>query len=166
MLSAGVAGGRQRHDHVGTNHADQPHVVGGDLLAAPFFERLVDPERVAEIDRPGEVLFRAVEAVKRRQLAGAEDAERFENLRADLVLSAVAARRGRQRGAVALPAVQLHEQPVVLVVGMRGGVHEDAGVGQMTQHQPEGDVPLLVVERHDPHLSKGDGRKRRKEEEG
>ncbi len=39
---------------------------------------------------------------------------------------------------------------------MRGGVHEDADVAQMTQRQTERDVSLLFVERHDAHLGAGD----------
>ena len=160
VLAAGVAGRRQRDDHVRTNRANQAHVVGGDLVASPLLERLVDAERVAEIDRAREVLLGAVEAVQRRELAGAQHAERLENLRADLVLAAVAARRRRQRRAVSLSAIQHHQQPVVLVVGMRRGVHEDAGVGEMPQRESERDVPLLFVERHDAHLGDGNRGKR------
>ena len=166
MLAAGVAGRRQRDDDVGTNRANQPHVVGGDLLAAPLLERLVDAERVAEVDRAREVLLGAVEAVQRGELAGAQHAERLEDLRADLVLAAVAARRGRQRRAIALAAVQHHQQPVVLVVGVRGGVHEDAGVAEVPQHQAERDVPLLLVERHDAHLRRRKGDQRGEDEKG
>ena len=91
--------------------------------------------------------------MQRRQLAGTQHAERFEDLRADLVLSAIAARRRRQRRPVALPAIQHHQQPVVLVVGMRRRVHEDADVAEVPQREPEGDVALLFVERDDAHLS-------------
>ena len=90
--------------------------------------------------------------MQRRELFGPQHAERFENLRADFVLPAVAARGGRERRPVALAAVQHHEQPVVLIVGMRGGVHEDAGVAEMPERQPERDMPALVVERNHPHL--------------
>ena len=55
------------------------------------------------------------------QLLGPEDAERLEDLRADFVLSAVAARGRRERRPVTLAPVQHHEQRVVLVVGMRRG---------------------------------------------
>ena len=134
-------------------------------LAAPLLERLLDAERVAEVDRAREVLLGAVEAMQRRQLLGAQDAERLEDLRADLVLSAVAARRRRQRRAKTLTAIEHHQQPVVLVVGMRRGVHEDADVRQVAQRQPERDVTLLVVERHDAHLGKGNRGQRGDEDE-
>ena len=127
-----------------------------DLLAAPLLERLLDAERVAEVDRAREVLFGAVEAMHRRELFGPQHAERLEDLRADLVLAAIAARRRRERGSIAEPAVQHHEQRVVLVVGMRGGLHEDAGVAQMSEHQAQRDMPLLLVERHDAHLRSQD----------
>jgi hypothetical protein len=152
MLAAGVAGRRQRDDHVGADRPDQPHVVGGDLLTAPLLEGLVDAERVAEVDRAREVLLGAVEAMQRGQLAGAQDAERLEDLRTDFVLAAVAARRRRERRAIAEAAVQHHEQPVVLVVGMRRRVHEDAGVDKVAQRQAERDMPVLLVDRHDAHL--------------
>ena len=66
---------------------------------APLLERLVDAERVAEIDGAREVLLRAVEAMQRRELLRPQHAERLENLGADLVLPAVAARRRRERRA-------------------------------------------------------------------
>src|SRR2546427_4607658 len=87
-----------------------------------LFRSLIEAERIAEVDRAREVLLRAVEPMQRRELLGPQHAERFENLRADFVLPAVAARRGREHCTVALAAVQHHEQPVVLIVGMRGGV--------------------------------------------
>ena len=122
---------------------------------APLLERLVDVDRVAEVDRAREVLLGAVEPMQRGQLLGPQHAERLEQLRADLVLSAVAARRRRERRAIALPAIEHHEQPVVLVVGMRGGHHVDAGVGQVAQRQAERDVALLLVDRDDAHLRRG-----------
>src|ERR1051326_3449228 len=102
MLSAGVAGRRQRDDHVRTNRANQSNVVRRELVAAPLLERLLDAERVAEVDGAREVLLGAVEAVQRGELACAQHAERFEDLRTDLVLPAVAARRRRQRGPLPL----------------------------------------------------------------
>ena len=38
---------------------------------------------------------------------------------------------------------------------MRRRVHEDADVGEMAQREPERDVALLLVERHDAHLARG-----------
>src|SRR5204862_3878336 len=120
MLAAARAAGHERDHDVGADHSNEPDEVARDLVASPFLERLVDAERVAEVDGAGEVLFGAVEAMKRRELLGAQHAERFEELGTDLVLSAVAAGRRRQRGALALSAVEHPEQAIVLVVGMRG----------------------------------------------
>jgi hypothetical protein len=46
------AGARGRHgrDHVRPDGTDQADEVAGDLVAAPFLERLVDAEREAEVD--------------------------------------------------------------------------------------------------------------------
>ena len=134
-------------DDVGARHADQAHVIADDLVTSPFLERLFDAERVAEVDRAREVLLGRVEAMHRRELFGAQHRERIEQLRADLVLAAVAARRRRQNGAHALPAIQLHVQRVVLVVGMGRRLHEDAGVAQLAQRQPERDGTILEIDR-------------------
>ena len=75
----------------------------------------------------------------RAELFGPQNGERVEDLRADFVLPAVAAGGRREDRPHALAAVQHHVQRVVLVVGMRGGLHEHAGVGQMPQHQTERD---------------------------
>ena len=152
VLSAAGAIGPQAEDHVGTNHPNQTDEVAGDLVAAPLLECLVDGERKAEVHRAGEILLRAVEAVQRRELLGPQHAERLEDLRADLVLAAVAPGGRRQRGAKSQPAVQHHQQAVVLVVGMSGRVHEDAGVAEVPERQAQRDVALVVVERDDAHL--------------
>ena len=89
---------------------------------------------------------------------------RREDFRTDLGLPAIAARRGRQRGAVALSPIQHHQQPVVLIVRVRRGVHEDAGVREMPQHQPERNVSLLFVERNDAHLCGREGDQRGQDE--
>src|SRR5207253_10474304 len=96
----------QSDDDVGTNRAHEAHEVGDDLVAAPFLERLLDAEGEAKVDRAGEVLLGAVEAVQGRELLGSQHAQGLEDLRADLILPAVAARGRRQRGAVTLTAVQ------------------------------------------------------------
>ena len=72
----------------------------------PLLEGFLGAERVAEIHGAGEVLLGAVELVRRQQLFGAQDAERVEQLRPDLVLPAVAARRRHQRHAHARAAAR------------------------------------------------------------
>ena len=152
MLSAVVPGWRHPEDHVRADRSDHPHVVGGDFVTSPLLERLVDAERVAEVDRAREVLLRAVEAMQCRELLRPQNAEGFEDLRSDFILSAVAASGRDEGGAVALAAIQHHEQPVVLVVRMRRRFHHDADVGEMAKREPERDMALLRVEWRDSHL--------------
>src|SRR5262249_3858590 len=102
MLTAVVAGRRHAGDHVRTGGANHPHVVCGDLVAPPLLERLVDAEGVAEVDRAREILLGAVEPMQRGELFGAKDAESFEDLRSDFVLSAVSARGRDERRSEAL----------------------------------------------------------------
>ena len=87
---------------------------------APLLDRLLRAEREAEIDGAREVLLGAVPAMRRQQLLGPQDADRVEQLRADLVLPAVAARRGDERDAHPEPARVQRQHGVVLVVGVRG----------------------------------------------
>ncbi len=159
MQAAVVADRGHAEDHVRPDRANQAHVVCRDLVAPPLLERLFETERVAEIDGAGEVLLGAVEAVQRGQLFRPQHAEALEDLRADLVLSAVASRRGHERRAESLPAIQHHQQAIVLIVWMRGGFHHDADVGEVTQRQAERDMPLQLVDRHDLHLGPGNNDK-------
>ena len=112
-----------------------------------FLERLIDAERVAEVDGAREHLLGAVEAVCRAQLLGTQDAERFEQLGADLVLPAVAARGGREDHAQALSLTLLRQQRVVLVVGVRGDVHHRSGGSELAEDQLQSDQSPLVGDR-------------------
>ena len=127
MLPAALAAAQKAGDDVGPDGADVADEVADDLVVPPFLDRLFDAEREAEVDRAGEVLLGAVEPVDGQQLLGAQHAERLEDLRADLVLPAVAARRGHERGPHAAAVAHHRQQRVVLVVGMRGRLHEGAG---------------------------------------
>ena len=86
------------------------------------------------------------------QLLRPQHAQCFEDLGADLVLAAVAARRRRERRPEALSPIEHHQQPVVLVVGVGRGFHHDAGVGEVAQRETERRMPLQFVNGHDPHL--------------
>src|SRR5215468_8186873 len=105
MLPAVVAGRAHAKDDVGPDCANHPHIVCGDLVAAPLLEGLIDAEREAEVDRPRKVLFRTIEAVQRQELFRPQHTERLENLRSDLVLSAVAPRRRDERRPESLTAI-------------------------------------------------------------
>ena len=116
MLAAAVAAAEEAGDDVGADGADVADVVADDLVVPPLLDRFLDAEREAEVDRAGEVLLGAVEAVHREQLLGAQHAERLEQLGTDLVLPAVAARRGDEHGPHPLAVPEHRQQPVVLVV--------------------------------------------------
>ena len=87
----------------GTDGPDHPNDIAEDLLAAPTLERLLDAERVAEVDRAREILLRPVEPVRGGKLLGAEHRQRVEQLGADLVLAAIAPRRRQEHRPVAFP---------------------------------------------------------------
>jgi hypothetical protein len=137
MLAAAGTVEHEPDDDVGADRADHPDVVAEDLLLAPFLERLVDAERIAEIDRAGEVLVGAVEAMRRQQLLAAQHGERLEQLRADLVLPAVAARRGDERGAEPHAMRVIRQQAVVLVVRMCRRHHQIADGVELAEHDVE-----------------------------
>ena len=126
MLPAAGPLENEADDDVRANGADHPDVVAENLLLAPLLEGLVDAERVAEIHRPGEVLFGAVEAMRGEQLLRSQDRQSLEHLGADLVLPAFAARRRHQRRAEAVAVRVEREHRVVLIVGMRRRHHEVA----------------------------------------
>ena len=137
MLAAAVAVEHEADDHVGADRADHAHVVAEDLLVAPLLERLFDAEREAEVDRAREVLLGAVELVRRQQLLGAQHRQRLEQLGADLVLPALAARRRDERRAEALAVREVRQHRVVLVVRMRRRHHEVADGVELAQRELE-----------------------------
>ena len=124
MQAAGGAGRIHPQHDIGPRHANQPDVIADDFVAPPFLQRLFDAERVAEVDGAREILLGRIEAVHRLELFGSQHRQRVVELGPDFVLSAVATRRGGENRAHALPAIQIHVQRVVLVIGMRGRLHE------------------------------------------
>ncbi len=123
------------------------HEVTENLLVPPLLERLLLAERIAEVDGAREVLLGAIEAVRGQQFFRAQDAQGIENLGADLVLAAVAARRGHERDPRAnVPRVE-RQRRVVLVVGVRGHVDDGAGRRQLAQRQRQGRVACQIGQR-------------------
>ena len=120
MLPAVLSLRAHRGDHVGAHGADDAHDVAQHLLAAPPRERLLPAERVPEIHRAGEVLLGAVEAVRGQQLLGPQHGQGVEQLGANLVLSAIAARsreeggRGGPHLSKAAPAARCSRRPDAL----------------------------------------------------
>ena len=141
VLAAALAAARKPAITSGRMRPDQPHVVAEDLVVPPLLERLLDAEREAEVDRAREVLLGAVEAMDRQQLLGPQHAERLEELRADLVLPAVAARRGDERRAMPCPRFSIASSPLFSSSGCAVGLHEDAGCCRDAQREAERDVP-------------------------
>ena len=135
-----------RQDHIGPQHAHQSNEVADDLVAPPLADHFLRIEGVPVIDRAREVLLGAVEAMGRQQLRRAEDGEILEQLGADLVLAAAAARRLQGNGPKAHPPREQRQQRVVLVIGMRGDLHERAGHVQPAERQPERHVAIARVD--------------------
>ena len=122
-------------DHVRPHHAHHAHDVAQRLLAPPLLEGLLHAERIAELVRAREVLRRPVVAMDRGQLLRAQDAEGLEQLRPDLVLSAVAPGDRQERRVQPAAAVELDEHAVVLVVGMGRHIKDGPGSRQVAKGQ-------------------------------
>ena len=137
MLSPTGAVDTERDDDVGAQRADVPDEVAEDLRLAPFLQRLLGAERVTEVRRASEVLLGAVVLMRREQLLGAEDAERVEQLGADLVLATVAARRRDQRHTHAQATRVPRQHRVVLVIRMSRRLHQRADGVQLAQRHGE-----------------------------
>src|SRR6266571_729146 len=153
MLPAALRLERQGQDHVGLEGAYALHHVAERLVVAPLLERLLDAERVAELVGEAEVLLDAVVAVECRQVLGAQDAERLEQLGTDRVLAALAARQRQQAGPDAAAAGKRDQHAVVLVVGMGGDVEDAAGDAQTPQRQPQADGSLVLGDGHELGLN-------------
>ena len=164
VLAAALAVEHEADDHVGTDGADHPHVVGGDLLLAPLLERLLNAERKAEVDRAREVLLGAVELVHGGEFLGAQHRQCLEDLGADLVLAAFPARGRDERRAEAPGVPVVGQQRVVLVVGVRGGHHQVAHGVELAQRQLESGFPGHRGHRLQPVLGAGRHERRREGE--
>jgi hypothetical protein len=76
-----------------------------------------------------------------------QDAERLEDLRADLVLSAVAAVAVASAVRIAWPRFSITSSPLFSSSGCAVVCMKMPVLREMPQREPERDVPLLVVER-------------------
>ncbi|CAN5617265.1 hypothetical protein BH23GEM10_BH23GEM10_06100 [soil metagenome] len=95
MLAVAVRGRAAEHadDHVGSVRAHHVHDVSQQRVARPLRERFVSGLGEAVIERACEELLRAVEASRREQFTGADQAEPFLQLRTDQVLATLPARQ-------------------------------------------------------------------------
>jgi hypothetical protein len=157
MLPAPFPAADEADDDVRTDRTNVADEIAQDLVVAPPVERFLDAERVAEVDRAREVLLGAVDPVRRVQFLGAQHAERLEDLRADLVLAAVAARRRHEHRPHPLPEAQFSQQRVVLVVRMRGGLHVGADGVELAQHQAQRDLAGMLADGLDAQLRRQRG---------
>ena len=155
VLAAASPVRTHRHDDVGPQGPDVTHEVAEDLLPPPLLERFLLAERVAKVHRAREVLLGAIEAMRRQELLGAEDAQRVEELGANLVLSAVAARRRHERHPRPDVARVERQRGVVLVVGVRGHVRDHADGRELPQGQRQGRRAGQIGERLDAILGNG-----------
>jgi len=127
MLAVAVARStaKSQDDDVGTEAADHPDNVAEDLIVTPLLETFLGCFGESEIDGARKELLRAVDAPRREQLLGANDAELVALFGADQVLSALASREREITGAHLAPTRQIGEQGRVFVIGMSGD-HEHA----------------------------------------
>ena len=142
MLAVAVLGRAAEHrdDDLGPKPPHDPHDVLEDGVLGPVLPGLVQRLGVAEIVGAGEILPRAVEPPRGQQLLGPDEPERLAQLRADEVLSPLAAVEGQVRGFRPHAPDEYRQQLGVLVVRM-GPDHQHAPV--VPQHAQ------LLVQRDD-----------------
>ena len=140
-----------REHHIRAEGADEPHQVADNLLAAPFLDDLLRIERIAVVDGAGEVLFGAIEAVRRQQFGRAQHRHILKQLRPYLVLPAVAARRLQVDGTQAHAVREHGEECIGLIVGVRRDLHEGARDAQLAQRQPQRNVAARLRDQRKGH---------------
>ena len=136
-----------RRDDIRTGHANQADEVTENLLASPSLEGLLDAEGVSEVHGSREILFGAVHTMHGGELLGSEHTQLVEQFRADLVLAAVTARGRGEHRSNPLATPEHHQQGVVLIVGVRRGLHEDAHGVETAKQKAEADVAAIVGRR-------------------
>ncbi len=140
---------RHRQHDVGALGPDEVDEVADHFLAAPLLVDLVRVERVAVVDRAGEPLLCAVEAVRRQELRRPEHSHVAKQLGPDFVLAPFAARRLHVDGPQALAEREQRVELVVLVVGMSGRLEERARHAEAAQGDAERDVPVVLGDERD-----------------
>ena len=128
MTIAGRAAEAQ-HDHIRAEAANVPDHVAQYLFAGPFCERFVGGFGKSEIDGSCEVLLRAVNAPRRKEFLGTDDAQFIALFRTNQILAAFASGQGQVGRANVLAARQVREHHLPVVIGMRA-YHHDVAEGQ------------------------------------
>ena len=141
VLAVTVVGrpGKERHHDLRTESVRDAHRVFEHLVFRPEAPRLVQRARVAEVVRPGEELPRAVDAPRSEELLRPHEAQRDAEVRAEEVLSPLAARQ-REVGDLRAHLPGDHgQQAVVLIVGVRSHDQHPPVNGQLLQQTIERD---------------------------
>src|ERR1051326_2365885 len=102
-------------------------------LAVPDSQRLLGTLGISEVLRACEVLASAVHPSRGQQLLRARHAESLTELRAEQVLTAVAAREREIRRSISATSREAGDRLCVLVVRMGGDVQDAARGGEATQ---------------------------------
>ncbi len=152
VMSVPVAlgSGEARNQHVGPKGSDHAHhVAEGDVVSAPFLEGFFGTFRIAEIRHPAEALFHSVVAIGSSQFQCAQHAQHVKQVAAHFVLTAFAAGESHQQRRVSLAAGLEGQHASVLVVGMRGGLHQAGRSLQPEQHLFQARCPGVRGQRID-----------------
>ncbi len=165
VLPPALTAAKEAGDHVRAERPDVTDVVADDLVMAPLLDRFLHAERKSEVHRSREELLRPVEAMDSQELLRPQDAERLKELRADLVLAAVAAGRRDEHRPHPLAVPQHRKKPVVLVVRVRIGLHERPDRGELPQHQLQRNLAWQLAHRLRTKLSGNRDDKKRDQDE-
>src|SRR5205823_8935401 len=93
--------------HVRAKGANEANKIANGFSASPLFDYFLRIERIAKVDGAGEVLFCAIEAMRRKELGSAQDTHVVEEFGTDFVLSTFPA-RGLQADGAETHAVSEH----------------------------------------------------------
>jgi hypothetical protein len=150
MLAVSVARAAlpARDDHQRAELADRPHHVARERVAIPLAERLVHALGEAVIGDAGVVLrVEAVVLPRARELVGADEPQRIEQLWPDGVVAGLATIEREQPHPRAPPPARHRQQPALLVVWMRGGVKQAGRRLQLEDLLPRTGRTLIDRER-------------------
>src|SRR5436190_6723348 len=129
---------KSRHDDVRAKLADDADHVGEHLLPIPEAQRLFRRLGKPKINRPRKKLPATIKPAPGHQFLRAGDAQLLVELRADFVLSAIAAGDREIAGAIAAPAREVGDELRVLVIRMRRDVKNRAHLAKAPQVLEDG----------------------------
>ena len=116
---------------------DHAHDIAQHILTSPLVECFLEALREPVIDHGREVLLvDAVVLVGAEQFFGSYESQRIEEFGSDRIVSRLAAIQRQQRNPSAFSAAQHGEQAAMLVVGVRGRMHDARDRAQLQQLLP------------------------------